>query len=108
MLFWSNTEQSLKFRDFWAKDIIASIKPITNHGQKYARILQLFLFWERYLAVRPNSNILKYCKVYCITSIIQHESFYSKNCSKNFEEQVKRFFQRHKWQFRKKKLSHPV
>ena len=31
--------------DFWAT-YITSAKLDTNHGQKYARILQPFLFWE--------------------------------------------------------------
>ena len=64
---------------------------LLNHGQKYACILQPFLLWERYLAVRPNGQHFRYCAVYCITSIIQHESFLNK-IVKNFEEQVEDFF----------------
>ena len=60
------------------QNIIASTKLNTNHSQKYARILQPFLFWERYLTLLPNGQHIRFYTVYCITFIIQHQSFLNK------------------------------
>ena len=57
-----------------------------------ARNMHAFLrFLKRYLTVRPNSQRIGHCTVYCITFLSQHESFLIK-IVQNFEELVDDFF----------------